>query len=422
MSGICVSALFVGGSVSAQTAQSGQSSSGGYALAGQSMAASGGLGSASGVDHAMMAGDWVLSPEVFAGAVYNDNIGNSAVNKRSGWGFRLRPSLDAVRDTGIQKTVVHADGDLQLYPNSGNVAGGNNGNIVNGRLALIHVYEVERDLVLRYEGSVSRSNDVFNNGLAAGGGATLLSQNTTTLYSALTGQKSFGNLFVGLGVSAQRVIYSDLTPGTNQNYNQFSILTRIGYRVGPDIYVFLDPSLNWRNPDAVAQDSHGYRVVGGIGTDRFSLFSGEVYAGYSGQNYDNALIRDASTGVFGAKLNWTPTQDILVTGQLDRQLGDSAVTGIAAPIVSTKTTTASLTGNYRYNNYITLKSRFGFSRSTYDLSARVDSRWQAVLGVSYTFWRNWALTAEYQFNSLNSNVANASYNQNLVSLGATYKY
>ena len=33
-------------------------------------------------------------------------------------------------------------------------------------------------------------------------------------------------------------------------------------------------------------NSEGYRVVGGLGTDRISLFKGEIYAGYQQQLYD----------------------------------------------------------------------------------------------------------------------------------------
>jgi hypothetical protein len=42
--------------------------------------------------------------------------------------------------------------------------------------------------------------------------------------------------------------------------------------------------------------------------------------------------------------------------------------------------------------------------------------------VNYEIWRNLGLTLDYQYKAVNSNVALQSFNQQMVSLGLSYKY
>ena len=386
-----------------------------YLMSPQPVTQLGGIPDSSPTDHTLVVGGWILSPEILAGMISNDNVRQASVNTQAAFGVRVRPSITAVRDAGIHKTTIDAQGDLQFYNTGGS------SNILNGGLGLIHVYEAQRDLVFRLEGRANRTNDIFSNSQAGPGAG--ISQTTLTYLASASVQKNFSNLFVGLGAAALRTTYSGGV-NTGQDSNQYTVSSRVGYRVGPVFYAFVDPSYNWRAYDAININSNGYRVVAGVGSERVGLFAGEVFAGYAAQRYSSALVAEAGGGVFGGRVSWFPTRDITVTAQAESKQTDSATLpapGVPA-ITSSRTTTASLNAQYKLVDYWTFASRLAYSHTRYNGSVRADDRWVAAASVNYSFWRHWSLTAEYQFSRINSNVTGFSFAQNLITVGAVYRY
>ena len=61
-------------------------------------------------------------------------------------------------------------------------------------------------------------------------------------------------------------------------------------------------------------------------------------------------------------------------------------------------------------------------RNAFISTSEIDNGWLAGATIRYEFWRNLGLTLDYQFKSVNSNVALQSFNQQMVSFGVSYKY
>jgi hypothetical protein len=108
---------------------------------------------------------------------------------------------------------------------------------------------------------------------------------------------------------------------------------------------------------------------------------------------------------------------------LDETLGASTIAAGGVAGVASRITTALLNVGYHgLPRGWETNGRFGFVRTTFVNNPREDNGWLAGANVSYEVWRNLGVTLDYQFKSVASNTAGQSFNQQVVSLGATYKY
>jgi hypothetical protein len=370
---------------------------------------------------------WMLYPKVLVGTVFDSNAFQTEFNRKSVTGFRINPDITAELDEGIHKTQIYANGDGRFFP------GDSHANTISGAVGGTHVWEVERDLLFRAEASYSRQEDIFNTGVAFNGvtPAVVSPQFYNTFTVSASAKKTLGNFFVSLGGVVSRTIYDGgLDPLNNptpqllsRDGNIYTVIGRVGYALTPSVYVFLEPSYNWRNYDSTFYNSDGYRIVGGIGTDRVSLFSGEIYAGYQAQNYSNAIFGNSDGLVVGGKVTWLPTRDLSVVVSLDESLGQSTISTIGTPFGSaTVSTVAKILANYQARRDLTLTGSLTYAHVDYVNDRRTDNDWSASAKVEYLMFRNFGVALQYEFTRVNSNAALASYTRNVITLAGTYRY
>ena len=221
---------------------------------------------------------------------------------------------------------------------------------VSARGGFAHVYEAQRDLVFRFQGDYTRQTSVFNGGVnqfevaplpnPAGNNPVANPASYNQITGSASVQKTFNRAFVALGTSTTYVSYDNATvqPGSPTTTFPDGIVTsltgRAGAWVGPWLYVFAEPSADWRRFNNASLDSHGYRVIGGVGSDQIGLFRGEIFGGYQAQHFEQGGRGTNSGEVFGARLYYYPTQYWTLSATVDQTLG-----------VSTTVTTLSPAGN-----------------------------------------------------------------------------
>jgi hypothetical protein len=170
-------------------------------------------------------------------------------------------------------------------------------------------------------------------------------------------------------------------------------------------------------------DPQGYRVIGGIDSDRISLFRGEVYAGYQAQNFDDLRIEGAEGSAFGGRLFWYPTRDLTVTAVVDQSLSASVPdSGTFVLPDITYATTASLRATWSVFHNLLATAQIGYQFVDYEHRPREDDVWRANLGLTYMMTPRLGLVADYDYTVLDSNVPDASYNRNRVTLGARAQF
>lgn len=447
----------------------------------QEAAASGAatLGAATGPNpqFGLPVGDWILYPSFFAGAVFNDNIYSTSTNRVSGLGVRLRPTFEADRDVGLHKTSVYANADVQIYPGHGQAyrtypsfAVLSNPTNITARVGFSHVYTPLPDLTFTLQGDFTRAQGgLFGGGFGAGSPmSSIVNSAALTNNSAYSNQvtgrlsvekKFTERAFVQTTAGIQYIAYDSIPNswwanlasggaygsfGSLSRGTDYSIAVRAGYWVTPQVYVFIEPGGDLRRYPNSINDTNGYRIVAGLGSDLISLFRGEVYAGYQRQEGVNAAIA-ASSPAFGGRISYYPTERLTISAQVDQTFSAPAAqpillaglpVGFAATAPS-RTTQVRAQADYAILPYWTTYLRGGWGEShtsgVYNYIGRTQpgktTSWSAGWGTSYTFWRNVAVTLEYQFSKSIPN--NSGYStwwvptavtQNMISAGLTYRY
>jgi opacity protein-like surface antigen len=426
----------------------------------------GALGNAGGPDpdHGMPIEGWLVFPSFFAGGVFNDNVYNTNFNRKSAFGLRLLPSFEASNDSGIYQTTVYGTLDAQIYPGtfeSGSSLASSlpttSANSIQGRAGFSHIYKPMEDLAFDVIFDYSRQIGLFGSGFGAGGpsidvptaivptGVPQYSNQWTGLVAVE--KKITDQSFVELRGGIQGLIYQNpensainfALPGggaalpTQQNGVIYTVSARVGYWVAPAFYMFVEPGGAFHNYQIFQSDTDGYSIVSGIGSDQIGLLRGEIYSGYQRQTSVYGLFEPVSSPDFSARFYYYPTPYLTITVTADETIG-SATPSVFSPTVGsgTRTFQAKLQGDYGFSPYWTASLRGGYGETNYAGLPRTDTAWTVGLSASYTFWRNVALTFDYQFMRTGTNaqqLAGAAagfelggFTQNLVTAGITYRY
>lgn len=403
-------------------------------------------------DHGLPLGDWMLYPSLFLGVTWNDNYFVTPTNRRDATGFRVRPAIEALRDDGIHRTSLFASADLQVYPGLGGVyqiapATFTRGErqTVGAHVGGLHVWRPTNDLEITFLADYSRQSGLF--GTDFGASAWRASTPSFAPISSAGGhvdqvtglvavEKTFdGVFFLRAAARAQLLDFDDpaplLAPGTvaARSGVGYTLSLRAGAWVSPLLYVFAEPSADLRRYRASAFDSNGYQVVAGVGSDLIGLMRGEIYAGYGRQHALSSALPAVESPLFGARLSWFPTRDLVFTATAEHRLSGAAATALAAT-ATTRTTFARLQVDYAAARWLTLFARGGYGRTDWTGLGRRDDNWTVGAGLNYTFWRNVALTLEYQHSRLSARgpalaapfLSWSGRRQNILSAGLTYRY
>ena len=188
--------------------------------------------------------DWLVFGNLALGSAYDSNEFASP-NAVSVYGLQLQPSIVAERNTGIQRTLLYADGDFRYYPSIGRT------DVVNSTVGLAHVWEIYRDLIFRsqFETTFGEQNSALVN---SDGLLYTKPYNYTSLFGSASIEKSFGRFFTAIGGSVTGNVYNNTTDSlgnvideTFQNGTRETLNGRLGYHVSPIVYAFVEPSVNW---------------------------------------------------------------------------------------------------------------------------------------------------------------------------------
>ena len=368
--------------------------------------------------------DWLLYGNITLGGVYDSNVFAVPTQQRV-YGMRFQPYVIAERNTGIQRTLIYGTGDIRYYPSLGLT------DVVNATAGVAHVWEIERDFVFRTQAEATRGTEssTLNTALSAPGTYTG-PINYMSLFGSTSIEKSFGNFFTAVGGSVTGTTYDDAKDNfgvvvneQDRNGTMSTVNGRIGYHISPVIYAFVEPSLNWGRFNGSALDSDGYRIVGGLGSARISLFDGEVYGGVLTERFTDPTIPTLSRGIYGGRVSWFPTRFITVTASVDQSLGTSDFSpNLFSPDSVTMVSTAKLMPSWSVNREWKLDGRLVFTQSDFMNSTRQDKSIETGLVVTYHLNSRFDLMLDVSHTQYASNIDGANYTRDLISLGGKTKF
>lgn len=370
---------------------------------------------------------WLVNASVLTGVAWDSNVFQASLNEVDDWAARLRPQLEMVRNNGIHSTTIYGYADARFYNEE------DDADRVEGGAGVRHIWEVQRDLIVKGIVGYARQVDVNNAGtvITANGLQPIASPIESNGYTAnVAVEKHAGPLFFGVAGDASYTDYLDIEDSLGRVTSQdardatyYAFTGRAGVWVSPVFYSFVQASQGWQEYRDGRLDASAQRVVAGVGSDRISLFKGEIYAGYQRRDYQASGIATSEGSVFGGQLFWYPTRDLTFGLNVDRALGESTLRTAGNPSGSPiETTSADFTLDYLLADIWTLSARAGYSFTDYKIGTREDEQWSGGILVSYFVWRNLAATFEWDHVTVDSNISTNSYDRDVFTVGSTYKY
>ena len=404
---------------------------------------------------------WLLYPSVRTYTAYSDNLFNSSQGPISAWGFGLSPSMTAEWSNGIHTTSLHASADREVYPTF------KQANRLDWDASFSQRYEALRDLNFRLVGDVAHAtianglqnsiptainapqttvlpngNILLPNGVILSPAGVPIGQTTPALtvnglslispHDQFTGTLSIDKIFnhgiLSLNSSIARTNYETQS---SQDSASKSFGEHAGVWLGPLFYAYSDGTI--ATTTIVNEGpTTAYTLVGGIGIRQFGLFRGSVYFGHQGSWGTGT----AGGGIFGGSLTYYPTSIWTVAASVNDTVNVSSQTStsqlalnlpaqipVQIPLsASTQIISTSLSSSYTLSPQWITSESVGYSRIEYIGGSRLDNAWTASASLSYNMRHNVALSWQYQYTSLLSNVPFTSTKQNLATMSANYNF
>jgi hypothetical protein len=252
---------------------------------------------------------------------------------------------------------------------------------------------------------------------------------TTFGGSAGVGQK-INRFDLSLKGDAERTAYqaSRLTDGStasndDRNYDQYGVKLRGGYELTPGVTPFVEAGMDTRRHDLVT-DSAGYQrnskgVTGQLGStfELSRLLTGEIAAGYTRRDYDDARLAQLSGLIGNASLVWTANALTSVKFTAASAIGESNVPGVSGSFYRD----AGLQIDHSLRRWLIGSVKFGFGLDDYVGLSREDKRYSAGLGLTYKLNRTTQIKGEFRQDWLRSNVSGNDYTASIFMLGLRFQ-
>ena len=381
---------------------------------------------------------FLVYPSFFAGVIYNDNAYPTLDGRKAALGIAFAPNVTAIDDEGLHKTTLTLNADAEIYPGSTRAPlGGESPTQVSGGASVQHVWTPTQDLTINVAAGFARQYGLFGSLLAAGSDfVSATSQGNVVTYPQFSNQfsgsvsvekKITEQWFLRGGLGAQDIVYEGVPIGVGGGLNgaDYNAFLRTGVWVTPQVNAFVEGGADLRRYGDSWYNSNAYRLIGGLGSDLIGLFRGEVFAGWQQLVSAEGTFGAVEAPAYGGRIYYYPTPYLTLAASVDQSFGAAATPatpkGTRSP--SAETVEGRFQADYKFAKYWSATVRAGYGWTTWSNNPLVESEWTVGGGVSYDFWRNIALTLNYQYTATAANQAGvAVYNQNIVSAGMTYRY
>ncbi len=371
-------------------------------------------------------GPWQVTPTATLRGGYDDNITTVSDAPTASPVIQLRGRLDVANADGANYVTAYAEAgntwytdaaDLDHFDASGGVA-----------------FQSEVGSYVRLRGSIGAATgdaeDSADEGVIVAGNFDPY----VDLAKYLSVPASLGVSFDGghykLSAGAD-IIYSDYDPritaggvtvdqgfknGTNADFK-----ARAGYSFSPATTVFVEGGYNTQDYDEASANSTGWRGVAGAEFEFSRLLTGELFAGYAAQSYDNG--QEVTGLTYGASLDWFATELISLKLAAKREFGAEQTEILAGlPITSAVTRdSASLGVEYEPLRQMLVRAQGGWRQTGYEGQNRTDTGVFAGVGIDYVMSSNFRLNLDYKYDQTKSDTAGDTQ-RNVFMLGLTTGY
>lgn len=274
-------------------------------------------------------GTFVIHPRLAIDIEYDDNIFRSATGLVGDWVFRVRPGFSV--DSEWDQHALQFYGQAELA----RLASTNSESYESFVVGARGRFDITDQVALNGDAEFSRIRlGRGQPGSAGSGFSSIVHQFTTGMSVSYDGDP----FYVRFGPRFQRVTYVEGSGGVNQDYNVFEFGGRIGYKVTPELSVFIDPSYQIVRYDqqtdafGFARNSQGFDIRAGVSYDITRTVTAELGLGFFRRTFSDSRLAPVSGLSALARLYWNPTDEISVELEGRRGVTEyrTALAGVAS--------------------------------------------------------------------------------------------
>ncbi len=361
-------------------------------------------------------------PTLAVGGTYDDNIYRSETGTVSDWYFTIAPSL--LVKSEWSRHMLSFNGGLEVLrymdQSTEDVVNWNAGGA--GQLDILRTMYIaaDADYAQRHEPR-SSPNDSF-------GIEPTPYKNLDASVSLHFKPNRFGIVLTGdfnrknYDPVARTTPPGGFAPNDDRDRDSYIGTVRLSYDFSPGYAMFVQGSYETRQFDqmfdrtGVRRDTTGYNIDGGLQFMLTNVLEGEIYAGHMQRHY-KAPLTDVSGVDYGGNLTWYASPLTTVRLRGSRSVSDTTLAGASG----SDDRSISLSIDHELARNILLTGDVGYTNSDYPGIIRQDDLITAGAGVEYLLNRYFSLKAKYSYEDRSSNVAGASYTDNMISLGLKAK-
>lgn len=197
-----------------------------------------------------------------------------------------------------------------------------------------------------------------------------------------------------------------------------NISLRGGYEIIPEYEAFVRIGANDRSYDdnvddnGFDRDSHGYEVVAGVYMDLGGIVFGDVFAGYTRQDYGDSSLNTIDGLTFGAGMTWNVTRLTTINGDITRVI-EETTSGSASGFFATR---IDLSVDHELLRNLILSSNLSATQKDYEGIEREDILYTVGVGAKYMLNRNFYGSLNYSYIHQDSDApagTDSDYRQNI---------
>lgn len=371
------------------------------------------------------AGAFTIFPSIPVETTYNDNIFKTASDTESDFITTISPQV-AVRSNWSRHLMsVRVASEFGRYADSGD------DDYVEYNAAMRGRIDVSSALVLNGALNFTHDNEERGDDDSPEGASE---PGSSDAYQISGSVKYKPNRFaVTVRADAKKSDFDDVSTnggGTVNNDDRdrtvYNASIRTGYDIQDGYEAYVQYGINIRDYDVSVDDtglnrnSDGYDIRSGLAIDLTRLLRADLAVGYKEQSYDDPTLSNEDTFFGSAQVRWRPTPLLTVRANLRQTIDETT----AAETSGKLTSNVGLGASYEILRNLVGNGDIGYreSESLGDPLNRTDKDYTLGLGLTYKPNRFVHGNIRYDYETRDSNIIGAEYDQNRFTLGVTFQY
>ena len=368
-------------------------------------------------------GAFVVYPSVTVKSQYNSNIFAEETNEQEDIIFTILPEIRVESDWDNHSLQFLAGADFSQFVDN------RDENVIDYRFLSAGRVDILEDTFATLSVGIRRDHE------DRGSPDDVFGEEPTEFTTAATGlgfSHRFSQMWIELSGDVTRLDFDDVPArggggeinNDDRDRFEYDSRLRVGYDFNPEIGVFVQSTFNLANYDdstddnGFAQDDYGYGVAAGLRFDVTELVFGDLFVGYTRNEFDDSRFGSQNDFAVGVDLTWEATALTSVNLLVSRSWEQTTVAGASSAL----TTNAGIGVSHSLLDTVTLDAGFNYRLESFEELERDDDTIEGTAGVTYLVNRFLHTGLDYKFTNRSSDAVGQDFTTHSVFLTLRFQY